>query len=347
MGDFLGNRKVGVGLFYENGIPVYRLPCLVERGAAILTYGVKKALENFAPDVVHAHDSINPTSVLAALHKRSLRYKLVVDEHMVIDDFPRTPWMQLAYTFYKKLAFSFLSKRADGFIAITPAVFRWLQKEIGISSQLITLVPLGANTDLFRRDERYRTQYRNLLHVSDDEVLVTYAGKLLPAKDIDILIKGIAPLIKKYKKMKVLLLGSGNRKYLSEFLTLAKKYKIYGSLILHNLVTHEELARFYSASDVGVWLGRPSNTIIEAMSCCLPIIIAKSEQTRHLIAYNNGISFSRGDSHEFETCLERLIQDENLRHHMGLRSRKLVEDKLSWDIIAKKTLEIYRRILAN
>jgi len=317
VGYVLGSRKVGSGLFSEDGVMVHRLPCLFEWGAGILVYGLKKVLRNFAPDIVHAHQMLYPSSVLLAFIKSSVGYKLVVDESMIIDDFPRTPWKHLAYLTYKKLAFPLLSKEGDWFIAKTPAVLRWLQEKLNVDSRLITLVPLGADADLFRPHEQFRIQYRRLLHLRRDEVLVTYAGKLLPDKDIDILIKGIAPLMKKYGNIKVLLLGSGGKKYVSEILGLAGKYNIRKNLILHKLVGHEELAKFYNASDIGVWLGKPSITIIEAMASGLPIVLAKSEQTCHLLA-DNGFAFSRGNPHELEICLARLIQDEKSRYQMGL-----------------------------
>jgi len=342
----LGSRKVGTGLFNVDGVSVYRLPCLYEWGAAIVVYGMKRALKIFAPDVVHAHYMLYPSSILASLNK-SMGFKLVVDQHMINDDQPRSPWKFFAYRIYKRLAFQLLSRRVDRFIALTPAVLRWLQEEFNVDSRSITLVPLGADASFFRRDEQFRAQYRNLLHLSDDELLVTYAGKLLPEKDIDVLIKGVAPLIEEYGKMKVLLLGSGSKRYVSEILALAKSHNIAESLILHDLVDRGELVKFYNASDVGVWLGRPSITIIEAMSCGLPVVLAKSLQTCHLLAYDNGFSFSPGDPNEFKMCLERLVEDENLRLSMGQRSRKLVEEKLNWCVIAKKTLDIYREVLSN
>lgn len=342
--NILGNRKIGSGIFNVNGVLVYRLPCIFEWGAAIIVYGIKRALEIFSPDVVHAHYMLYPSTILASLNK-SMNFKFVVDQHMINDDQLRSPWKSFAYKVYKKMAFQLLSGKVDKYIALTPAVLRWIQEEFNVDREKISFVPLGADSNLFRSNEFFRSQYRDFLNLDYDDILVTYAGKLLPEKDIEVLIEGIAPLIKKHGKIKVLLLGSGNKTYISKIFALAKKHRIEKSLILHDLVDKRELVKFYNASDIGVWLGRPSITIIEAMSCGLPVVLANSLQTSHLLEYNNGFNFSKGDSNEFRTCIEKLIQNENLRLHMGQLSRRLVEEKLSWEVIAKKTLDIYGTIL--
>jgi glycosyltransferase involved in cell wall biosynthesis len=341
----LGDRNVGTGLFLEDGIPVYRLKTFFEWGAAVFVHGMKKALTDFSPHIVHAHHMLYPPNILVALNKSSLGYRLILDEHMIIDDFPRTPLKKYTYSIYKKTFFPLLSRKADHFIAMTPAVYLWLQKEFKVAKNNVTLSSLGADADFFKPNESDRARYRKHLGLASDEVLVTYAGKLQPDKDIEVMIRGVAPLIKRDARIRVLLLGGGSKEYISRILALAQELKIEKNVRVHPFVPREELAKFYNASDIGVWPGLPSITIIEAMACGLPLVIAESEQTCHLISYNNGFAFGKGNHQEVEGCLQKLIDDHGLRRQMGLDSRRLIEDKISWDKIAQKTLNIYKRIL--
>ena len=125
---------------------------------------------------------------------------------------------------------------------------------------------------------------------------------------------------------------------MKENISIKKKMK--DRVIFHNLVKNEDLPKFYSAADIGIWPGNPSNTIIEGMSCSLPILISESKSSNHLIQ-KNGFCFQRGNKSQFQSYLDELIKNDELRKDMGYNSRKLVEEKFDWMQIAKKTIEYY------
>lgn len=72
-----------------------------------------------------------------------------------------------------------------------------------------------------------------------------------------------------------------------------------------------------------------SISIIEAMACGLPIIIAESDWTGYYLEYINGFSFKVRDTNSLISILSRLVEDSEPRKSMGARSRKIVEDKLN------------------
>ena len=40
-----------------------------------------------------------------------------------------------------------------------------------------------------------------------------------------------------------------------------------------------------------------------------------------------------------------LLADDSLRTRMGLNARKRIEESFSWEVAAKKTLEVYREVV--
>jgi 1,2-diacylglycerol 3-alpha-glucosyltransferase len=139
-----------------------------------------------------------------------------------------------------------------------------------------------------------------------------------------------------------MILGSGPKNYADEVKNLVIKKGLENKVFFHDFVRNDELPKFYSFADIGIWPGSSSNTMIEAMSCSLPLILAQSEDTVHLLENNNGFFFERNNENDFQNYLEKLIQDNSLRRNMGTNSKKIVDKNFSSKVIAKKTIEIYK-----
>jgi len=363
-GNVMAERIVGTGTFREEGILTYRLPCLLEiKNVGLLVRGIKKALSMSKPDVVHCHDVISTNLIAVAFHKKSLDYAFVADS--ITGTFHPDKARKMAYLFYKYSLFPYIANKVDKFIAITDGAQRWLSEEIGVATRRIELIPLGADMNLFVRNIARRKGIRQALGLSDDAVLIVYSGKIIPEKELEVLVQAVSSLpLDLKRKVHMLLVGNGRESYTERISKLADRQGLSNKLHLHPAVHRIQLPDYYSSADIAIWPGTPSNSIIEAMSTELPIIIAKyqsSEQeaqdtsslfsyqydTSNLLEYNNGLRFSRGSFEQLAKCIEKLAEDEKLRRNMGLEGRRLVEEKLNWNEISKKTLELYKRILSS
>jgi glycosyltransferase involved in cell wall biosynthesis len=214
---------------------------------------------------------------------------------------------------------------------------------LGIELDNISFIPLGVDTNLFIKNEADRTEIRTKLGIPNTDILIIYAGKITPDKDLEVLLQASAPSLVD-NDLKLLLVGSGPSYYRSSLLKIVDKLRLNDKVIMHEFVKKEELPKFYSAADLGIWSGGISSTTQEAMSTSLPIIVVRSDSANHLIEYDNGLSFPRGDIEALRECITLLIENEGLRLEMGKRSRKLAEDKLSWTNIAKQTMDLYNSI---
>lgn len=346
-GDVIKNRVVGSGTFYEEGLLIYRLPCWLEFGSIALTLGITKVLKEINPDVVHCHDIFSFSLIEAAFNKQSIGFSLVVDS--ITGTFQPAGITKIAFLAHKYSLFPFLRKKVDFFPAINHGSQKWLQKNMKIMPNPFSLIPLGADMDLFVRNSSKRTEIRKSLGLLEDDILVVYSGKILPEKDIKELILAISSLNKTSKKVHLLIVGSGPEFYVKEISRTVSEHHLSGRVHFHSPVHRTILPEFYSGADIGVWPGSPSNSIIEAMSTSLPVIIAgygimrdDAYDTSHLLEYGNGLSFSRGDIEGLAKCIEKLAENEALRSDMGVKSRRLVEDKLNWETIARKYLEVYQ-----
>ena len=350
VGSILGERLVGQGVFVEEGLKVVRLPLIFEFASDNALLGLKRALASFSPDVVHAHGATALTTMATIAFKTFLNYKVVVDCHMDYSLESKSKIRRTAfYLWSRNPVCRWMLKRADGYIAVAGSVRRWLSREWGLCHNRIQVIPLGAESELFSPNMLKREMMRRKLGVEEEDVLIIYAGKLIPEKDIEVLLNAVAILLQTDRNIKVLLVGSGPDEYIGKLFRLIDKYKIRRNVLLHPFQHKTLLPDYYNAADIGIWPGNPSITIVEAMATGMPIIIphctgSYSTNLHHYVQYDNGFEFEEGNTEELCDYLKKLVTDKKLRKKMGLRSRKLVEEKLDWSVIAVQTLKYYEKI---
>jgi len=110
---------------------------------------------------------------------------------------------------------------------------------------------------------------------------------------------------------------------------------------------HNEKLESWLTKSICVYLGQfePFGIVaLEAAACGLPVIIAKSDWTAHYIEYSNGFSIKTGDICGLALVLSKLAQNNMQRKSMGLDSRRLVEDKLSWKKIVDQCQKVYELV---
>lgn len=349
------NRKTGIGKSVEYGLNTYRLPTLLEMGESManltnITY-IKKVLEDFKPAVVHSNDLFYQLTILAAHYKRRFRYKLFVDS--VTGLFEPFGIRNLEFSMFKWLTANYLRKNVDGFFAICEGSRKWLAKNFGVPYRSIKFVPLGADKELFAPSLVQRQAMRAKLGLDENETVLVFVGRIVDNKDLHVLVRAISHVVSKSQaSLRLLLVGNGPEDYKNYLMSLAKKAKVQHLMTVVPPVPRTALSSYYNAADVAVWPGGPAISMIDAMATGLPIIICRYHalredycDTTHLIEYNNGLSFIRGNFIELASCIEKSSSDERLRKEMGRMSRKLVEDKLNWETIMNQYLHVYESIL--
>ncbi|MFH1884608.1 MAG: glycosyltransferase family 4 protein [Planctomycetota bacterium] len=348
IGASLGNRIVGVGPSREAGLTVHRLRCLVEYGSTVvLLSGLGQTLRVLRPDIVHVHNIFNLTSFIIANNNNALDYPLIFDTHASTFNtrLTGTPLKNLKHFIYKRWMLPTIRAQADSIVPIGESE-QWLVcQEFELDPKDVPIIPLGADHGLFRFDARKQNQIRQELELADGDVVIVHAGKIAPEKDLHVLLDAAVPLLQVHPEARLLIVGGGKPEYLEFLQKIARESGISSQIIFHKFAKTDRLVGLFNASDVGVWPGNPSNTVLEAMSVGLPIIlpgeVSDHQSTDFLLANNNGLSFHRGDVVELRRNLELLLDNAELRNQMGSRSRELIDCELNWELITERFLEVY------
>jgi glycosyltransferase involved in cell wall biosynthesis len=338
----LGNRIVGGGIKEEYGLQTFRLSVRLEYRHQVWLRGFEGAMAQFRPDIVHIHEAFTLPVLQSALLKSRHRYGLVVASSMEKEVFyPQSLVRRVYYGAYRLLIAPILRRQVDIFAAVGIGAQEILAHVFTLPLERIELVPLGADSERFSFDRSARINVRAELGLQEDVTLFVYAGKLIPDKDVHVLLEAFT-LAKPSSPIALLLLGNGSPEYADRLHACAQVNS--KPVFFRSAVQNDLLPCYLSAADVGVWPSQSSNAAVEAALIGLPLIVSESVAAKHYIQAGNGLSFPRGDVRALANCIERLADTPDLRHQMALQGRTYIEQQMSWHAIARRYSELYGSI---
>lgn len=351
----LGKRIIGCGVFKEEGITVYRLPCFFEyqSSSIVILNNLKEILVKIKPDVIHTHEVFSIPTLQVALLKDRLGFKLVCDSHATDynTSFSDSLLKKIYGFLFKRIIGPIIKGKADVIVAVGRAERLFVCRILGMNEKEMPIIELGADTDLFKFNKKIRDEKRKVFKIKDKEILIIYAGKITYNKDVHVLIKAALPLIKEDSQLKLLILGGGDENYIKELREMVENGKVEKRVIFYPFVQNRELYQYYCAADLGIWPGDSSVATQEGMAVNLPVVLpigspdlATSEDC---LENDNGLPFKRGDVRGLRLCMEKIIKNPIEMKKMGLRSRELIEKKYSWEIISQRFIKIYLECLKN
>lgn len=199
------------------------------------------------------------------------------------------------------------------------------------------IVHLGVDVDRFK-PATTKEKAKEKIGISSDRVVIGYLGRFGREKDLKTLYASFQSLSAEFKKITLLLVG-GDKKVLREFGDSFENVRIVGP-------TYNP-EKYYQAMDIYVLPSlteTTSLTTLEAMSEALPVVCTPVGYIPQYVEHKvNGFIFPRGSSERLTLILRMLIEDKKLRVRIGLRARKTVVDRYSWEQTAQELKEVIKR----
>jgi len=202
----------------------------------------------------------------------------------------------------------FAAKNSDQVWNVSSRIVQAREKQ-GIDSKIIFLIP---NTPEFRKTRRLPLSKIN----KHDLVIVS---NLTRAIDYPLMIKAVSLLEKKYKDIKLKIIGSGE--YQPELEKLVSKLKLEDKIIFLGRKPHKEVLDILSKSAIGVAIytkDKPwthfgdSMKVREYMACGLPVIMNDIASTADDVnRYKAGIVL-KGKGKGFEKAVDEIFSSKQV-----------------------------------
>jgi glycosyltransferase involved in cell wall biosynthesis len=229
--------------------------------------------------------------------------------------------------------------KCDRFIALNPTVVQELM-DVGVPQWKIMHLPNGVETDEIQPVEHYALK---------DPIRLIFVGRLHPQKGLDTLFAALSQLSRNASVgiVELQLLGEGPIR--SELVNLA------GKLDICDLVTFvgetDQVIEAIQKADIFILPSRAegiSNALLEAMSCGLPVVVSDIPGNRDVIEHHhNGLCFTVDDPDSLTQNLLLLLNQPDLRAHLGANARQSVEQKFSMNFVADRYAKLYRDLISD
>jgi len=217
-------------------------------------------------------------------------------------------------------------------------------RHYGDAAENIIVIPNGVDLQKFNPANRLidRDRIRQKHGISRSDLVLIFAGGYWERKGVPYIIEALSLLPR--SDVKLFISGSGDEKFYSQ---LAELKHVRERIIF--VSGSSNLWEYYAASDIFVFptIYEPFGlVIVEAMASGLPVITSRSAGAADFITDGvDGLLLSDpSDIDNLVVKIQLLLSNAELGKTMGECARKTAE-KLSWDRVAEKTLEVYNSVL--
>ncbi len=314
-----------------NGVKIVRVPMLMVQNLKLATFLVSSVFEGWKRrkeyDVVHGTMAFSSGTAAVLLKKLAGKRAVVTIQGGDMGDYKENSGK---FGGILKPIISWTLRNADVVHAVSNDLER-KAKELG--AKKIVVIPNGVDTEKFSRKGNKREE----LGLENKKVVLS-VSRLAHKNGIDTLIGAFGKVRANAPEAELLIIGKGEDE---------EKLKAMAGEGIRFLepVPHEQLAEYYTASDV---FCRPSRdegfgiVFIEAMACgIVPVGTEVGGITDIIKNRENGLLVQPDDPKELADALLSVLNGESGREKMSDRATRDAKERFSWKSITHRIRELY------
>lgn len=306
-------------------------------------------MKNWNLDVIHSHTEFG-IGILARLFAKQFNIPLVHTYHTLYEDYTH----YITHGYFEKsskkiveyLTKFYCDKTANELIVPTNKIYKLFKEKYKFEKN-IHIIPTGINVDRFFGENVNKKDVDTLkkqLKLDRKDFIIIFVGRLAQEKNVEFLLSAQKQLIKKYKNIKLLIVGDGPDK--ENYEKQAKELKIDKNTIFTGKVAWEEIPIYYHCSNLFATASKTETqglTVIEAMAAGITPLCIKDESFLGTVTDElNGRIFNNEE--EFYNQVIELYENNELRKKYNKQARVQAEH-CSDASYAERVLEVYKRAI--
>ena len=301
-----------------------------------------RAIRRLRPDIVDTHTAkAGMLGRLAAVLAGSPRPKIVHTYHGHVLEGYFGPLKNATYRGLERR----LAKVSDALIGVSSATVDDLVRLEIAPREKFQVLPIGLDLEPFlKATPEDGAAFRAEAGVQDGEVLLTFVGRLVPIKRLDVLLRAFAQARDAGALVRLAIVGDGELR--PELERLAAELGVGGHVWFAGY--RGDMLPVAMGSDIAVLSSDNEGTpvsLIEAGAAGKPAVATEVGGVADVVTPESGFLVPRHDPEPFAEALVRLAKDRELRMKMGQFARDAVAQRFSVNRLLDDVDALYRELL--
>jgi len=217
---------------------------------------------------------------------------------------------------------------------------------LGLPRESISVIPNGVDLGKFSTSFD-RASFRRG-YATPDEKVVLFVGRMVYEKGVGILLEAVHTVLRSVNA-KFIFVGEG---YLRDVLARkAMDEGIAGRVYFTGFLDDPTVKLLYRTADVCVVpsLYEPFGIVaIEAMAAGTPVVVSDVGGLSEIVQHDiTGVVVHPNDANSLAWGITKVLKDSQYANTLTKRAAERVIQTYNWDIIARKTVVVYDRLLAE
>ena len=279
------------------------------------------------------------------------RVPYVIEKNGIMEDELRSRGFSEIIIKILRLAEEINFRLSDKIICVTEGIKKEITRRYRVNEGKLVVIPNGANIELFRPLDKY--ECRRKLGLKEDAFYIGFVGSFAPWQGLEVLIEAAKQVKEQgYSQIRYILVGYGEEE--SILRQKVQEYKLEQEILFTGRVAYQEVVHYINACDVAVApfttkgsaaLGSPLK-LFEYLACSRPVIASRVDGVKEVIEEGRcGYLFEAGDAQELAKRIIQSYQEHEALQEMGLRGRRLVEEKYTWEATAERIVEVLTEVV--
>lgn len=306
-----------------------------------------KIIKKWKLDIIHTHTE-GSMGTFGRLLSKQFNIPVVHTYHTMYEDYiyllTKGHFDKPAKKVLEYVTMFYCDKTVSELIVPTKKTYDLFKIKYGMDRD-VNIIPTGIDVDRFKRsnfDKKDIIDLRHKLGIKDDDFVLLLVSRISEEqKNIKFLVDSQKLLNKKYKNIKLLVIGDGPD--LEYFKKISNENTIFTGMIPWNEVT-----KYYQLGNVFVTASKTETqglTVIEGMAASLPVVCMNDDSFKIAVIEDyNGLFFS--NKKEYISDIEKLYKNKDKYITMSKQAYNSSK-QFSVKYYGERILDVYNRAISN
>ncbi len=306
---------------------VYYKKC--KESLLVITWLLFKYCLSNRPDILHTHGW--GTLISGFIVSKLLRIKLIHGEHGTV------------YFNSRKdvIVQKFMLSKTDKNLFVSNSLASLFKEKLNLTHK-VRVIHNGVDSLRFKKQ---KVDIKKYFPGFENKTIIGAVGRLVPVKNHIWLIEALCGFLG--DSVKLVIVGSGPLH--EELSKVIRKLNLENDVLLFGESSEPEV--LMNGFDVFVLPSISeglSNTVLEAMSCGLPVVASDVGGNSELIINSvNGYLFELNELSDFNERMKTLVDSAEVREKFSIASKRSVDEKFSLQVMINNYQNVYSEVASN